>query len=166
MVLLAGVVVALALVAMLVAYLQLGYHADVMSAGVDENAIRDGQSYLERTTHDTARSLRGEYAWDERGQAVTAARNRIEPQLAELQRANVESGRVVTVTFNQTVAKQWANRNCPGGRGREFGSCEVDRSVVVQERDGRTLVLAVGYDLEVTTDAERSRLSLVVESVD
>jgi uncharacterized iron-regulated membrane protein len=166
MVLLAGVVVALALIAMLVAYMQLGYHADVTSAGVDENAVGDGQSYLERTTHDTARALRGEYAWSERGQAVTAARNRIEPQLAELQRANVESGRAVTVTFNQTVAQRWTNRNCPGGRGREFGSCEVDRSVVVQERDGRTLVLAVGYDLEVTTDSERSRLSLVVESVD
>ena len=166
MVLLAGVVVALALVAMLVAYLQLGYHADIMSAGVDENAIRDGQSYLERTTHDTARSLRGEYAWDERGQAVTATRDQIEPRLAELQRANVESGHAVTATFNRTVAQEWANRNCPSGPGRAFGPCEADRGVVVQERDGRTLVLAVGYDLEVTTDAERSRLSLVVESVD
>ncbi|WP_436927589.1 hypothetical protein [Halosimplex amylolyticum] len=29
-----------------------------------------------------------------------------------------------------------------------------------------TVILAVGYDLDVTTDAERSRLTLVVESVD
>jgi len=166
MVLLAGVVVALALVAMLVAYMQLGYHADVTSAGVDENVVRDGQSYPERTTHDTARALRGEYAWSERGQAVTAVRDRIKPRLAELQRANVESGRVFTVTFNQTVAQRWASRNCPSGAGRAFGPCEADRGVVVQERDGRTLVLAVGYDLTVTTDTERSRISLVVESVD
>ncbi len=166
MVLLAGVVVALALVAMLVAYLQLGYHADVTSAGADENVVRNGQSYLERTTHRAARSLRGEYTWDERGQAVTAARDRIEPQLAELQRAHVESGIVVTATFNETIARQWESANCPSGPGREFGSCEADRGIVIQERNRRTLVLAVGYDLETTTDDERSRLSFAVESVD
>ena len=46
MVLLAGVVVALALIAMLVAYMQLGYHADVTSAGVDENAVEIGRAHV------------------------------------------------------------------------------------------------------------------------
>jgi len=166
MVLLAGVVVALALVAMLVAYLQLGYHADARSAAVDGDAAADGRSYLQRSAHDAARVLRGEFAWGERAQAVTETRNRIRPRIRTLQRSRVESGVAYTAAFNQTVARRWATANCPGGSGRAFGSCTADRGVVVQQRDGRTLVLAVGFDLTVTTDRETVRLTLVAPAIE
>ncbi|MFB6140844.1 MAG: hypothetical protein ABEJ26_10465 [Halosimplex sp.] len=165
MVLLAGAVVALALVAMLVAYLQLGYHADVRTAGVDANPVRDGQSYLRRATHDAARARRGEHDWSRRDRAVTALRTELRPRLRRLQRSGVESGVVYDVGFNRTLARRWANVNCPGGPGREFGPCEARRGVVVQKRGDRTLVLAVGYDLEVTTERRSVRLSFVAESV-
>lgn len=165
MVLLAGVVVALALVAMLVAFLQLGYHADVESAAVDGNPVADGQSYLQRATHDTSRALRGEYDWSERGQVFTEARDRLTPRLAHLERSRVAAGIVYTAEFNQTAASQWAAVNCPSGSGREFGPCEAERGVVVQERNDRTLVIAVGYDLNVTKDDEVTRLTLVSPAV-
>ncbi len=165
MVLLAGVVVALALVAMLVAYLQLGYHADVRTAAVDGEAAADGRAYLQRATHDAARALRSNFTWSERGRAVTEARNRLRPRIRTLQRSRVESGVAYTVAFNGTAARQWATANCPDGPGREFGSCAADRGVAVQERGGRTLVLAVGYDLTVTTDRETVRLTVVTPAV-
>jgi len=165
MVLLAGVVVALALVAMLVAYLQLGYHADVRTASVDDDAAADGRSYLQRAVHDAARALRDGYAWSERGQAVTAMRDRLRPRIRALQRSRVESGVVFTTEFNRTAAQRWATANCPGGRGRAFGPCVADRGVVVQERGGRTLVLAVGYDLSVTTDDQQLRITTVTPAV-
>ncbi|QLH84950.1 hypothetical protein HZS54_08690 [Halosimplex pelagicum] len=165
MVLLAGVVVALALVAMLVAYLQLGYHADVRTASVDGEAAADGRSYLQRTTHETSRALRGEFTWSDRGRAVTEARNRLQPRIRTLQRSRVEAGIAYTVEFNRTAAQRWATANCPSGSGREFGPCAADRGVVVQERGGRSLLLAVGYDLTVTTDRETVQLTVVAPAV-
>ncbi|QPV65023.1 hypothetical protein I7X12_04005 [Halosimplex litoreum] len=166
MVLLAGVVVALALVAMLVAYLQLGYHADVRTASVDGEAAADGRSYLQRATHDASRALRGEFTWSERARAVTETRNRIQPRIRTLQRSRVESGVAYTAAFNRTAARRWATANCPSGPGREFGPCVADRGVVVQQRGERTLVLAVGYDLTVTTDRETVRLTAVTPAVE
>ena len=164
-VLLAGVVVALALVAMLVAYLQVGYHADVASAD-DERTVTDGRFYLERATHESTRLIRGSYAWHERDQAVTAVRERLAPRLSTLERSRVADGVVYQTAFNKTAASAWARRNCPSGPDREFGRCEAARGVVVQKRDGRTLALAVGYDLNVTTPDSETHLTVMVEASD
>lgn len=163
LVLLAGVVVALALVAMLAAYLQLGYHADVATSEVDDGTVRDGQSYLQRATHAVARDLRGEYNWSRRDEAVAAMRDRLRPERRTLERSRVESGVVFEASLNQSAARSWAVDNCPGGPGREFGTCQASRGIVVQNRSDRALVVAVGYDLAVTTDDQRTELTLVVE---
>lgn len=165
-VLLAGVVVALALVAMLTAYLQLGYAADVRTTDADRTLV-DGQAYLDRATHDAARPLRGEYTWSERGQAVTALRSRLDARLAELERSRVSEGVVYHTGYNQTVAARWARAECPGGgtgSDRAFGPCEADRGVVVQERAGRTLVLVVAYDLSVTTEDTQTGMTFVANA--
>jgi len=165
-VLLAGVVVALALVAMLTAYLQLGYAADVRTTDTDRTLV-DGRAYLDRATHGAARPLRGEYSWSERGQAVTGLRARLDPRLAELERSRVAEGVVYRTGYNQTVAAQWARAECPGGGAgsdRAFGACEADRGVVIQERAGRTLVLAVAYDLSVTREDEQTGATFVVNA--
>jgi hypothetical protein len=165
-VLLAGVVVALALVAMLTAYLQLGYAADVRTTDTDRTVV-DGRAFLERATHAAARSVRGEYAWGERGQAVTALLGRLDPRLAELEQSRVNEGIVYRTGYNQTVAARWARAACPGGgpgSDRDFGPCEADRGVVVQERARRTLVLAVAYDLRVTTEEARTASTFVANA--
>jgi hypothetical protein len=163
-VLLAGVVVALALLAMLTAYLQLGYGADVRTTDFDRT-VEDGRAYLDRATHGAARPLRGEYAWSRRGPAVTALRDRLDPRLAELERSRVTEGVVYRTRYNQTAAARWASAECPaGGPDRAWGTCEVDRGVVVQERAGQTQVLAVGYDLGVTTAEYETNATVVVST--
>jgi len=162
-VLLAGLVVTLALVAMLTAYLQLGYSADVTAAETDR-PVGDSTAFMERATHEATRPLRGDYEWNERNVTVTAARNRLRPRLATLERSRVTEGVVSRATFNATAASAWAAARCPGGPGRAFGPCRAHRGVVVQERTGRTLVLAVAYDLTVTTVDGTTRLTTVVNA--
>jgi len=163
-VLIAGVVVALALVAMLTAYLQLGYGADVRTTDFDRT-VEDGRAYLDRATHGAARPVRGEYVWSRRGPAVTALRNRLDPRLAELERSGVTEGVVYRTRYNQTVATRWARTECPtGGPDRTWGTCEADRGIVVQERVGQTQVLAVGYDLAVTTTDYETNATVVVRT--
>lgn len=160
-VLVAGVAVALALAAMLAAFLQLGYHGDVATTG-DGRSVADARGYLDRVTHDAARDLRGEYEWRERRQAADDLRRALRPRLRTLERSRAGSGVVATATFDGETARAWANDQCPGGRGREFGDCRADGGVVVQERDGRTLVVAVAYDLTVATGDATTELTVVV----
>ena len=54
--------------------------------------------------------------------------------------------------------------NCPGGPNRDFGPCEATDGVVVQERAGETVVLAVAFDVRVTTERGWSRSTLVVRA--
>lgn len=161
--LLAGLVVALALVAMLTAYLQLGYHADVTAGGADR-PVQDSATFLDRATHESARDLRGSHAWSERErtQAVSEMRSQLDPRLDTLERSRVPQGVVSRATYNETAASEWAGEHCPGGRGKAFSPCRADRGVVVQGRDGRTLVIAVAYDLNVTTEDGSTRLTTVV----
>jgi hypothetical protein len=161
-VLLAGVVVALALVAMLTAYLQLGYQAQVSQD--TDRPIQDSRAFLDRATSEAARPLRGDHDWGQRGQAVTAMRDRLGPRLQTLERSRVDAGVVSRATVNASAATEWAGQYCPSGAGRAFGPCEADRGVVVQERTGRTLVLAVAYDLTVTTEDGTTRLTTVVNA--
>lgn len=162
-VLLAGVVVALALVAMLTAYLQLGYHADVTGGTVDR-PVRDSTGFLARATHEEARAVRGEYGWTDRDEAVTAVRDRLRARLETLERASLAEGVVSRTSFNASAAAEAVDEYCRSGPGRAFGDCAADRGVVIQERTGRTLVLAVGYDLTVTTDSGSTRLTTVVNA--
>lgn len=162
-VLLAGVVVALALVAMLTGYLQLGYHADVANGHADR-PVQDSTAFLERATHEEARVLRGNYDWTERERAVAAMRDRLRARLARLERARVTEGVVSRASFNASAANESVDDYCRSGRGRAFGSCESRSGVVVQERTGRPLVLAVGYDLTVTTEDRTTRLTTVVNA--
>ena len=67
---------------------------------------------------------------------------------------------------NASAATDWAATNCPGGSGRRFGPCEADRGVVVQERAGRTHVLAVAVDVTVTTERGTYAVTLVVPVVE
>jgi hypothetical protein len=99
----------------------------------------------------------------ETGLDLGHGQNRIDVSLSSLNRSALGRGIALQVSFNDTLATQVANTSCPGGRGRAFGPCEADRGVVVQERVGRTHVVAAGFDvLVVSQDGER-RLRTVVE---
>lgn len=150
LVLLASATLAIALVPLALAYLQLGYHEDVGATGLDASPIHDGEQLLDRALQDAVVATPETHAWSDRTAAVTAVRDRLRPALSSLNRSSIERGMAYGVTYNVSRATSWARSHCPGGPDRQFGTCRADRGLVVQERAGRTHVLAVAVDLRAT----------------
>jgi len=69
------------------------------------------------------------------------------------------------VSYNRSVADRMARSRCPGGAGRRFGDCTAIDGVVVQDRVDETHVLAVAFDVTVTTDRGRIEATMVVRPV-
>ena len=159
LVLLAAVVVAVALAPVVLAYLQLGAHPD---AGVDdENYGTDARRFLERATHAAGTEATGA-DWTDRERVVERVRAGLAPRLETLNASRVEEGVAYAVTYDGDAATAWARDDCPRGDGRRFGPCRAIDGVVVQERADETTVLAVAYDVTVTTDRGEQDLTFVV----
>ena len=165
LVLLAAATIAIALVPMAVAYLQLGYHADVAASADRGDPARNAERVLERAVHDAAGAVAGEYAWADRRRAVDDIDATLEPAVRELESARVEEGVGYAVERNATAAERWAAANCPSGEKRAFGPCEADDGIVLQERAGEATVLAVAFDLHVVEDRATTDATLVVRAV-
>lgn len=160
-VLVAAVVVAVALVPIVLAYLQLGYHADVRASGDYDDPTADATGTLTRAVATATADVPANYDWSERGAAVTTVRDRLDSRIEHVEQARIEAGTARSVTYNQTAAAAWAASSCPDGPGRAFGPCEAIDGVVVQERAGETHVLGIAVDLVVTT--QRGRTVATVE---
>ena len=165
LVLVAAAVVAIALAPVVLAYLQLGYHPDV-EASADYDAPAAGtERFLERAVHEAGANATGDYNWSVRSTAIDTVRHDLDPRFDHLQTSRFERGTAYRVGYNSSAADAWAAANCPGSPDRQFGSCEADRGVVVQERANETVVLAVVLDLRVTTERSRTDVTLVVQVV-
>ncbi|MEF8785814.1 MAG: hypothetical protein V5A45_07760 [Haloarculaceae archaeon] len=162
LVVLAAAAIAIALVPMALAYLQLGYHADVQTATVEDDTV----PAVERTLHQSLISASGDisarHGWHNRSDAVTTFRERLRPSIESLSTARLADGTAVEVAYNDSRAQVLADERCPRGPDRDFGPCRTDRAVVVQERDGRTHVLAIAVDVHVTTPDSTVQVSTVV----
>lgn len=159
MVLVAAIFIAVALVPIVFAYLQLGYDGDIESSGESTDPIANAKRLLGRAVHEAGANISTDYGWSRRGVAVIEVRDHLRPHIAVLERSRIVEG-VYHVSYNDSAARAWAITNCPHGPGRAFGPCETDRGVVVQERIGETHVLAVALDITVTT--ERSQIEATV----
>lgn len=164
-VLLAAAVVALALVPILMAYVQLGYRADATASEGYTDPTRDAERALERAVADAARDVPLRYGWDERRDAVRTVRERLAPRLETIRESRVQRGTVYRVSYNETVARTVASERCPGGPGRQFGPCRARDGIVIQERAGDAHVLAAVFDLTVTTERGRIHETVVVRTV-
>ncbi len=164
LVLVAAGVLALALVPIAFAYLQLGYHADVRAGAGYDDPARNAERLLERGTYEASAPVRGEYEWWQREDAVAEVRAGLAPRLETLRSARVDRGTAYEVAYNHSAAAAWAARRCPSGPDRRFGDCEAIDGVVVQDRAGETAVLAAAFDVRVTSDDGRSRATLVVRA--
>lgn len=163
LVLVAAVVMTAALVPLALAYLQLGYGASVP---VDDDPVRDATDTTERALVDAADGVPDSYVWSDRGAAVDTVRQRLRPTLTTLNRSRLDDDTALAVTYNASRARAWASANCPGGPGRAFGPCRADRGVVVQERAGKTHVLAVAVDVRVSgPTAERRGTAVVAQAI-
>ena len=165
LVLVAAAALAVALAPVVLAYLQLGYHADVTASADHDDPAENAGRYLERAVHEAAAGVQAEHDWRARADAVRTVRDRLDPRQERLSESRVESGTVYRTAYNDSAAAAWASDRCPSGPDRQFGDCEARRGVVVQDRAGRTHVLAVALDVSVTTDRGRTEVTLVVEAV-
>lgn len=156
LVLVAAAVAALALVPVVAAYLQFGYAPAV--AGVDGDHAERVSRTLDRVTDDAAEAGTGG-PWRDREAAVEDARRVLAPRLDTLETARLRDGVAVNVTYDDALADRVA---CPGGDGRSFGACETHDGVVVQQRAGETVVVAVAFSVRVSTPDGTTEFDRVV----
>lgn len=166
LVLAASVVVIVALVAIVLAYLQLGYAADVRAGGEYDDPAADAQRALVRAVHAAAADVPGEYAWAERSVAATAVRSDLDGRFETIEESRLDEGIARSVSENATRASDWAAEDCPGGPGREFGPCRTDGGLVLQERAGRAHVVAVAVDLRVRRERGEAEVTLAIRPTD
>lgn len=160
LVLLAAAIVAVALAPAVVAYLQLGYHADVRAGGEFDDTAADATRVLDRAVHAAAADARGE-PWHSREAVAAAVRADLAPRLAALEASRVEAGVAYRVSYNETAARSRV-AHCPSGPGRTFGPCEAHGGVVLQERVGEATVLAVAFDLTVERERGTTEVTVVI----
>jgi hypothetical protein len=160
-VLAAAVVVAVALVPMLTAYLQLGYPADAAAERADTPRLADARAALDRAVARSAAAVADRPPAD-----GTAAAERVVTALDRTTEALSAGGapadRTYLVAGNATVAADLARTDCPTGERRRFGGCRAVGGVVVQERLGRPTVVAAAVDLRIEGPDERTRVTLVL----
>lgn len=163
LVLATAAVVAVALAPVLLAYLQLGYHADTTAAAEFEDPTANADRVLTQAVHEASGGVPSNYSWGRRDDAARTIRGRLRPRVDRLETARVESGTQLRVRYNDTAAASWAGKNCPGGDGRQFGPCRAVDGVVVQNRVGETTPLAVAFDVTVVRERGTTTVTLVVE---
>mgnify|MGYP000669193172 CR=1 FL=1 len=164
LVLAAAGVVAVALLPLTFAYLQLGSHPDVDASENSASPVRDGVRVLERAVHGAGSDATGR-SWRERAAVADAVRATLDPRFRTLEGSRVAEGIAYEVRVDDSAAATWAAERCPSGPDRQFGDCEAIEGVVVQERAGETTVLAVAVDLTVTTREGVSEVTVVVPVV-
>lgn len=162
LVLVAAIALAIALVPAVLAYMQLGYHEDIR-AGSNVNTEEQVERALSQSIHNATGGMAATYAWSEYGDAASTLHDRLEPTLQTINRSGLDAGTVTQVTYNRTRAARWASTNCPGGPDRQFGSCEAESGVIVQERAGRTHVIGAAFDVRISSPETDVRLTTVVE---
>ena len=161
LVLTAALVLVVALVPMVLAYMQLGYHGDVRT-GIGGDPATDTERVLDRSVHDASEDIAANYRWAERSDAVRTVRDRLNSPIRALERSRLDSGVAVGIAYDERRARAFADRHCPTGPDRQFGTCTASDGVVLQERGGRTHVLAVAFELRITTPEGRTQLRTLV----
>lgn len=164
LVLVAAAVLALALVPLGFAYLQLGYHADVRAAGTEASPGSETVRLLERTVHKASSGTTGQ-PWAGRDGVAAQVNRSLAADLDAIEAAQVERGIAADIQQNATAATAWADSNCPGGLGRAFGPCETRGGLVLQERAGETHLVAVAFDVQVVSERGEAELTVVVRAV-
>jgi len=161
MVLAAAAMLALALIPLGFAYLQLGYHEDVAASTAPETPGSETIRLLERAVYDAGGEATG-HPWAGREGAVRRVNASLAPRERDIESAQLTGGVAVRIERNASAASDWAREHCPSGPGRLFGDCEAIGGMVVQERADETHLLAVAYDLRVVDDRGETALTVVV----
>lgn len=154
-----AVVVTIALVPIAAAYLQLGYTTSGQGQPADHSRVVDRA--LEQAVGGAENEVAGKYQWSERVDAIDRIRDRLDPRIDGIESPGRHETVAVSVTYNQSRAADVAATECPSGNGRSFGPCQASRGVVVQDRAGETVIVAVALDIQVVTGEKTSWLGCV-----
>jgi hypothetical protein len=164
LVLVAAAMLALALIPLGFAYLQLGYHADVQASGAAPAPGSETLRLLERAVHEASGDVVGQ-PWAGRAGAAARVNSSLTSDIDAIEAAQVERGVAAAVHQNASEATEWADANCPAGRGRSFGDCESRGGLVLQERANETHLLAVAFDVRVVSERGEADLTVVIQAV-
>ena len=146
---------------MVLASLQLDY-ADDVSTTVESDPGHAAERLLDRAVHNTTTDIPHLYAWHDREDAVLAIRARLATSIQTLERSRLSDGIAYNITYNGSHAQMWATTNCRRGPDTQFGSCASIDGVAVQDRAGDTHVLAVAFDITVTTADGYTNITTVI----
>lgn len=161
LVLVAALALAVGLVALSVAYLQLGYHDDVDT--ISQDSATQLQSALDRAVHNTTSESPVTYSWSERRDAVSTINDELADTIDTLETSRLVDGHVYRIERNATHASQWVTDNCPTGPDRQFGDCATIDGIILQERNGWTHILAIAFNIEITTPEGTTNVTLRIE---
>ena len=159
-VLVAAAVIAIAFVPMLFAYLQLGYHPDITRS--DEPTGEEAVAFLDRSVHGAATETAGEYGWGERAHLIDAVRSEVDADIEALETTRIEEGIGYRVRYNGSAIAD-RDTSCVSGPGRRFGECVSEDGVVVQERAGEAVLVAVAFDVRIVAPDRTVELTVVIE---
>lgn len=163
LVLVAAGLAAVALLACLLAYLQLAGGTapprEPAPAGTVDGVVRG----LEEAVGNASAAVTGEHS--DRPRAARALDRTLSPDVRAVTATAAASGSAVIVHGNGTAARAWARESCPGGTDRAFEECVVRDAAVFQTRAGVVHVVAVAFDVAVDDGRRRARLTVVVRPV-
>lgn len=162
LVLLGAGLLALALLPVALAFVQLGSHPDVAARTAPEHDTRGVLRGLDRAVDTAARQVSGEYAWSSRSAALAAFERNLSRAVERVESSAVEQSVVVRVSRNHAAASAWAAENCPSGPRRQFGACRVTDGVVVQSRAEETHVVAVAVSVRLLDRRGATRVVAVL----
>lgn len=154
----AGAVVAIALIAVLGAALQLGYQPAPEPERVDPPA--ETRRVIETVLTQVEPAVR-EYEWGDHEAAVQEVRPALTDGLQDLQIDRAGIGR--TVEPDTEAALERLGTLCPRTGNRSFGSCTAIDGIVLQERQEMTHLVAVVLEVTVRTDTGTTDLTVVVK---
>lgn len=157
LVLISAVIIAVSFVPITAAYLQLGYHADIEARGDTpaSDSLATTRQQLQRAVDDAVTN----------NSSQDTIHSRLRPRVSAIERESATTGIAQRVSYNNTTAVVWASTNCPNGTAHRFGPCTADRGVVVQQRVGETHVVAVAFDVALTTKQGRLEATVIVRPV-
>lgn len=161
MVLVAAAVLALAILPLGFAYLQLGTHMDVRAQTAADAPGQETVRLLERAVHAASGEAAGQ-PWAARRGAVVQANRSLASDIDDIESAQVDRGIAAEIQQNTSAAAAWTAEHCPSGRGREFGACETSGGLILQERAGETHLVAVVFDVAVVSEHGETELVVVV----
>lgn len=162
LVLVAAAAIALALFPIVLAYLQLGYAGDVAAEPTGPAPGSELDRALERAVHSAAADVDGR-GHETPEAAATTFRHSVGGDVERLETARIEEGTAARISYAPRVADEWVSAgDWRTGVATGFDEPTVHDGIVIQERAGEHVVVAVAFDVVLVEPDRTVRRSVVV----